>query len=441
MAPSDIHPDIEQRPMTEYRCPGERYAISRAVHLGRLARFFPACRNCKHRHDTGTLSPRQWKRLRETEPRGWKTPLFQPEEAGGTALGQLPPGTVRNLAAALGTCLSRRLFDLPCPPPNATDFVPGELAIVVAGDGRPAVAELVAAACEGLRWAGCNVVELGAASTACLLYAAAHLGTAGGLLVGTGQAGPHRVALKLFGPGAMPLSEGRGFDAVRQQFEHGVDRPTRRFGGLRRFQAETPYLDLLRPHYHAIRPLRFVLDCTCSPVQTYLEQLTAGLACTFVAGSADGTHLPERVVAEEAHFGLRIDDDGERCGAVDECGRKVEPARLLRLIAAQVSASRGQSAGKLVVPRGLERLTACNNRSSPPFTVDVAPPNPSRAVMAAAMRRNRAACGGTPDGRIWYGGSGVPLPDALHTLTHLLTLLSRSDRPLSLVLDREASCG
>ena len=61
--------------------------------------------------------------------------------------------------------------------------------------------------------------------------------------------------------------------------------------------------------------------------------------------------------------------------------------------------------------------------------------------MAEALRRHGAACGGSPDGRLWYGGAGVPLPDALHTLTHLLALLSRSDRPFSVVLDREAPWG
>ncbi|MDY0165927.1 MAG: hypothetical protein RBS80_05240 [Thermoguttaceae bacterium] len=426
--------------MTEYRCPGERYAISRAVHLGRLARFYPGCRNCKHRHDTGTLSQRQAKRLSETEHRGHKPALFQTEEVGGGALGTLVPGTAHDLAAALGICLARGLFDPLSPSSGAVRTETHEPAVVVAGDGRPAVAELVAAACKGLRWAGCNVVDLGPASSACLLFAADHLGAAGGLLVGSGQGGPHRVGLKLFGPGSIPFSHDRGLDVVQRQFEQGVDRPTRRFGGLRRFQSEGPYLDLLRPHYHAIRPLRFVLDNACRPVEDYLNQLIGGLACRAVAGSADGTRLSERVVAEEAHFGLHIDDDGERCRAVDERGREVEPGRLLRLIARRLVGGGGESAGTIVVPRDIE-WPQVGGGPDPPCTVEVVRSEPTRAAMAAVMRRSEAACGGTPDGRIWYGTAAAPLPDALHTLTHLLALLSRSDRPFSMVLDREAPCG
>lgn len=431
--------------MTEYRCPGERYAISRAVHLGRLARFYPGCRNCKHRHDTGTLSQRQAKRLSETEHRGHKPALFQAEEVGGIALGTLTPRTVHDVAAALGICLVRGLLDPLSASARAAHAEPRESAVIVAGDGRPAAAELMAAACEGLRWAGCNVVDLGPASTACLLFAADHLGAAGGILVGSGQGGPHRVGLKLFGPGAIPLSHDRGLDVVQRQFEQGIDRPTRRFGGLRRFQSERPYLDLLRPHYHAIRPLRFVLDNACRPVEDYLNQLITGLACRAVAGSADGARLSKRVVAEEAHFGLHIDDDGERCRAVDERGREVAPGRLLRLIARRLVADRRESAGAIVVsrdvvPRDIDWPQA-GGGPGPYGTIEVVRSEPTRAAMAAAMRRSEAACGGTPDGRIWYGAVAAPLPDALHTLTHLLALLSRSDRPFSLVLDREAPCG
>ena len=61
--------------------------------------------------------------------------------------------------------------------------------------------------------------------------------------------------------------------------------------------------------------------------------------------------------------------------------------------------------------------------------------------MAAAMREHGALLGGGPSGRFWHADAGVPLPDALMTVTRLLMLLSRSDEPLSAVLDREAPLG
>jgi phosphomannomutase len=61
--------------------------------------------------------------------------------------------------------------------------------------------------------------------------------------------------------------------------------------------------------------------------------------------------------------------------------------------------------------------------------------------MASAMRRHDALLGGGPSGRYWHSIGQVPLPDALATLTLVLVLLSRDDRPLSAVLDAEAATG
>ena len=61
--------------------------------------------------------------------------------------------------------------------------------------------------------------------------------------------------------------------------------------------------------------------------------------------------------------------------------------------------------------------------------------------MAAAMREHIATFGGGPNGRLWHIVAGVPLPDALMTITQLLVLLSRSDEPLSAVLDRDVPPG
>jgi phosphomannomutase len=55
----------------------------------------------------------------------------------------------------------------------------------------------------------------------------------------------------------------------------------------------------------------------------------------------------------------------------------------------------------------------------------------------AAMKAENAILGGGPSGRFWHAVAGVPLPDALMTVTRLLVLLSRGDEPFSAVLDRE----
>ena len=70
--------------------------------------------------------------------------------------------------------------------------------------------------------------------------------------------------------------------------------------------------------------------------------------------------------------------------------------------------------------------------------IRVASSSPRRADMAAAMLKHGAALGGGPSGRFWHAEAGLPLCDALMTVTRLLIVLSRSDEPLSQVLDRDA---
>ena len=55
---------------------------------------------------------------------------------------------------------------------------------------------------------------------------------------------------------------------------------------------------------------------------------------------------------------------------------------------------------------------------------------PSRAAMDAAMREHQSVFGGGASGRFWHG-SQPPLPDALKTLSLMLTILSQSDQPFS----------
>ena len=68
-AAQKLGPLIELPAETQYRCPGERHPISRAIHLSRLAAFYPACRQCQHRHDTGQLPPQTLQRIQQVERR------------------------------------------------------------------------------------------------------------------------------------------------------------------------------------------------------------------------------------------------------------------------------------------------------------------------------------------------------------------------------------
>lgn len=403
-----------------YHCPGEHAPISRSVHLGRLAAFYPACRRCPHRHETGSITPRRDKRLAEASRRAQVAPWFTAEGVDGVYRNDIDAKAANRLAGAAGVCL-RRLGARRTGPPR----------VVVSADARPLVVELLAAVADGLRWAGCEVVEIEPASAPCLARAIQGLSAQGGIFVGNPTGLVHRVGLKFWAEHARPLSEGDGLDEVRRMFERGVSRPVRKYGPSRRFPAEAPYLAELATYYHALRPLRFVVSTTCPPIARYVRRLAGEVACEVRRCRVRPDQLGEQVKVDCAHFGVALRDDGEICRFWDERGKPIPPERVFDVVAAHL---------------GLATDPFARARSDPTHGLAARKPTlgseGTRAATYRSMRDRDAPVGAGPGGHIWYRSpDGHVAPDGLRTLTWVLQILSRSDRPLSEVLDGAAAAG
>jgi phosphomannomutase len=360
--------------------------------------------------------------LAETRRRTPSGSLFTEEGLAGVYLNELSPGLARQVAAAFGAYLSRQ-----------STAPLGDVAL--AGDGRALTPELMAAASDGLRWTGLNVVDLGAATSASFTLALNHLGAAGGLLIGNARGEANTVGLKFWGAAGRPISAGSELQAIQALCERGVDRPTRSSGGLSRFQVEPFYLSGLADHFHALRPLRLVLDTGCRSLVGYFRRLAAAVACELVLcreaaeGPAGGAlSLSERVKSERAHFGVAIDGDGEVCRFVDERGAEAT-AQAMLVVMAGFLLDRQPGATMVVEVQTssatIERLSSAGAK--------VVRSESSRAAMDAAMREHQAIFGGDGSGRFWFG-SQPPMPDGLKTLSLVLTILSQSDRPFSSVV-------
>ncbi|MBX3415167.1 MAG: hypothetical protein KF708_20955 [Pirellulales bacterium] len=449
----------------EYRCPGETYSIDRTVHLGRLASFYSACRDCPHAHDTGTLPPSVVRRLRAAQRKSMPPLTFGDDDRARARLDDTTAARVRGLAAAHGVYLQQARAERTQP-----------LLAILASDGRAATSEAFSAASEGLRWAGCEVIDIGAAAAPALAQTIAHLQADGGLLLGVEGGAAAEVTLSFWRADGEPCSTGGALDAVREIFTQRLDRPTRSFGGLRRFEASELYLDGVSDHFHALRPLRFVLDTSCQPLLTALEQLTRNVACevislgfgsrTTASRNANATTelattvrdrrrsppalpraslpalvapdeaarraaaLEQRVRSERAHFGLAIDAAGEACRMVDELGRSIDGDHWF---AALVQFWHETHPG-MPLTIALEENTSSKVRVAlAARAARVAVGGASRQGMHALVRTQQATLGGGPSGRVWQGKGGVAA-DALATLGLWLAALSQTDRPVSQVV-------
>jgi phosphomannomutase len=232
--------------------------------------------------------------------------------------------------------------------------------------------------------------------------------------------------------------------------------------------------------FHALRPLTLVVDTASLSLNQYIRQLTAATACRIleprptesadlataagravpviaaarperatVSGflkpaSARRTETPrtrrlawlsEQVPAERADFGVWIDGDGEACWVVDDRGRVVAPDRLLAAMARLECA--GQHGATIVA----EHSTASRSLAAIQAAgIHVTTSAPQREAMFRTLEHSGAAIGGGPSGRFWFAGP-APAADGLALLAWLLNLLSRADRPLSVVLDAAGTLG
>ena len=383
---------------TAYQCPGEPYEISRSVHLGRLASFYPACGECTHRDDKEMLSPRRIKLLGEVHRHVEHTnPLFHREGISGVYLNEIGPEIARRVGQALGAALVAPWPDAEGPP------------VFIAADGRPWTAELAASAADGLRWSGCNVVDLGAATAPSLALAAERHAAAGMLLVGNHSGKSREVSFSLGGRHREPMSSPGALDSVRDLFHSPAPRPPRSFGGIDRLSADSDYLAQFEESYHALRPLRVLVDTTSPALVGYLERLTSTVAAEIEClsgASLESARIAERVRAARGHFGIWIDGDGEACRLFDERGELVAIDALVALIMQEILVERPEA--RIIPTMG----------------------SSTRQSIWTAFRGERASFAADRDGRIWYAGTPT-CADALWTITRLLTLLSRGDQPLS----------
>jgi len=252
--------------------------------------------------------------------------------------------------------------------------VTADIAVALAHDGRPWTAELSAAAATGLRRAGCRVVDIGAATAPLLIHSQLRLSAAGAMLLGNPGGEARQIGLSMWSAGGELCRGGGQLDEIERLF-HSPALPRRPFGAVERATFEDEYLALLRGFYHALRPLRFIVDCASAPLLDFLQRLTASVSIEILSnqGAAcrervERAALGSRVVTAGAHFGAQIEDNGQRLSLFDEQGAALS----------------------------LESLSAQFERE-----------------------------------QLEQPSDGPPGPDALRTLTQLLVLLSRSDRPLS----------
>lgn len=416
-----------------YICPGEKHAIPRSIHLARLAAFFPKCRNCEHRHDTGQLPRSVVGRLEKSAHRIVVSSPFVTDGVRAAYLNQFTQKTAGQIAAAVA---DRLWEDRPLVGQierDADKIVESNRrlsgpSIVIGQDSRSSSAMISVGVSASLRRMGCEVVDIGCVSGPCLTFAVEHLQSAAGIYV-TGSGCPEAwTGLDLVGQGGVPWSIDQTLADIERRSQSPISRPTRQGGTQRFFDASLPYRASLLKHFQELRPLKVVCASSEGTVLDALVTLCDGLPCELIPvqkdsrkrDAADEDQRSRSMVAAavkdfSAEYGVLIGDEGGELRMFDRNGRPFAEAELLRRLLEL------QPVRSVVVGQGADDDSHAVLKSTKTEVIES--PGSAESI-ASTMQAGAATMGIQAGGRLWFRDP-FPRCDAAVTLGRLLQSFSR----------------
>ena len=401
-----------------YVCPGETAAIPRAVHLGRLAAFWPRCRDCPLRHDHAGLpaaTVARWETIAEAAA---PCDLWTDDGLAGTRGERVDRAAVAAFAAALAGAVWER-------------SEPGRRpAVLLATDERPHTPPLSDAAAVALRTAGCDVVDLGPATGPLFRFATETTDADAGLHLTAADRPPTHAGLVVCDAAGDPPAANFLAD-VRARFGAGSPRPTRRGGADRTTDAAARYDAALWRAFDGFSARTALVASASSQLPARVRRLAEVLPNPPHAvalpvrarppGTApsadDARRIAEAVRERHADFALLAGEDGEWCVVFDANGAPRPWPAVVAHLAADPS-TLGGTAGGSTEAGGTAVLTA-------PLAASLALPLTAhglRTVTAAprdlprTARDRGAVFAADHHGRVRLDTH----PDALRTLAALL---------------------
>jgi phosphomannomutase/phosphoglucomutase len=304
--------------------------------------------------------------------------------------------------------------------------------IVVARDGRLSGPDLVASLIEGLRHAGCDVIDIGAAPTPVLYFATFHLNTGSGVMLTGSHNPPEYNGFKIV-LGGETLSEGAIQDLYARISESNFSTGT---GGLQSMNLQHDYLDRISGDVQVERRLKVVVDCgngiAGATAPTVLEAIGCEVVPLFC--EVDGrfpNHHPDpsdpqnlqdlalTVKQIKADLGVAFDGDGDRLGVVTAEGESIYPDRLLMLFARDVL-SRNPGAAIIYDVK-------CTGKLQPLILEAGGSPmmwRTGHSLIKAKMRETQAELAGEMSGHFFFKERWYGFDDGIYAAARLLEILA-----------------
>ncbi|NIJ70518.1 phosphomannomutase/phosphoglucomutase [Xanthomonas sp. 60] len=363
--------------------------------------------------------------LQDTVPAG----IFRAYDIRGIVGSELTPAVATLIGQAIGSEVREQ----------------GLREVVIGRDGRLSGPELSAALSEGLRRAGCDVIDIGLAPTPVVYFASHHL-RSGNCVAVTGSHNPPDYN----GVKTVIAGQALSGDAVTALYRRIIegrlthaDAP----GDYRTQEVGEDYVRRIADDVQLERPLKVVADAGNGVAGPLAEALLQAIGADVIPlyCDVDGTfpnHHPDpsephnledlvqTVKRFDADLGIAFDGDGDRLGVVTPDGTIIHADRLLMLFAADVL---GRNPGAMVIYD-----VKCTGKLADFILRHGGSPlmwKTGHSLVKAKMAETDAELAGEMSGHFFFRERWFGFDDGLYAAARLLEILALRDESPQDVLE------
>ncbi|NIJ87086.1 phosphomannomutase/phosphoglucomutase [Xanthomonas arboricola] len=357
------------------------------------------------------------------------TEMFRAYDIRGVVGKDLNPGVAALIGQAIGSVMQAQ----------------GLREVVVGRDGRLSGPELANGLIDGLRRAGCQVIDIGLAPTPVVYFGAYEL-RAGSCVAVTGSHNPPDYNGFKIVIGGETLS-GAAIAELHQRINEGRLHTAATPGELEQRDISDAYIQRIADDVQLDRPIKVVVDAGNGVAGDIAPRLLEAIGAKVIPlyCEIDGTfpnHHPDpsephnlddlvkMVQRFDADIGVAFDGDADRLGVVTKQGAMVFPDRLLMLFAADVLQ---RNPGALVIYD-----VKCTGKLSDHVLRNGGSPlmwKTGHSLIKAKMRETDAELAGEMSGHFFFKERWYGFDDGIYAAARLLEILAQREETPSEVLD------
>ena len=314
--------------------------------------------------------------------------------------------------------------------------------VCVGRDMRTHSLSLAKALIRGMNATGTNVIDIGMIDTPQMYYAINHFGTCGGVQVTASHNPAKYNGFKISGIGAKPVGVDTGLKDIEHIAMALLHTKGTEDGSVEKYNITADYkqhvLKFLKP---GLKPLKIAIDASNGMAGKTVPEIFGDLPVEIVPINFkhDGTfkhepnplveenlaELKEVIKAQKCDFGVCFDGDADRLMMVDEKGQNIGCDLMTALMVPYFLEIKPASTivydlrSSLVVSEEVLKYGGIPSRE-----------RDGHCFMKKALRDSHAIFGGELSGHFYYRDN-FSADSGMITLTHVLNIVSASDKPVS----------